>query len=160
MWIYCPGVNPSRIYIRVNKVIFDPKRDQTGVDYLPIELSRNGVPTWKTSSDDNVDVAVLNLPAILNFAKYDAQPINYRNFGKLDESAKLTIGSQIASAGFVPGYAGEKRNYPVFKFGKIASIPDELIPARCAPNFPPKLLRLWLIGVNLVPGTSGSPILF
>jgi hypothetical protein len=139
---------------------FDPRVDETGVAYLPIDLNHNGAPTWKTSTEDDVDVAVLTPPSELYSGKYDIKTINYRNFGKTDEIAKLRIGSQIASAGLVPQLAGEKRNYPIFKFGRISSIPNELAPFQCQPNSPPRPLRVWWIEANLVPGNSGSPILF
>jgi hypothetical protein len=71
---------------------------------------------------------------------------------------RLGIGSQIATTGLVPGLEGLKRNYPVFKFGKIASIPDELVFFQCKPASQPQGLRVWWIAANLGLGTSGSPI--
>jgi hypothetical protein len=139
---------------------YDPQVDETGVDYLPVELVRNRTPTWHRSGDEDVDVAVLAAPSELLSGKYDVRFLNFRNFGKPEEIAKLGVGSQTASAGLVPGLEGQKRNNPVFHFGKIASIPDETALLQCARNSTPRPLRIWWIATTLVPGTSGSPIYF
>lgn len=107
-----------------------------------------------------MDVAVLNPPAELVSGEYDVRGLNFRNFGKPEEIAKLGVGSQTTSTGLVPGLEGEKRNNPIFHFGKIASIPDEMVPTRCIPHSTPRSLRVWLIATTLVPGTSGSLIYF
>jgi hypothetical protein len=88
--------------------------------------------------------------------------MNFRNFGKPEEIAKLGVGSQIASSGLVPGLEGKKRNYPVFKFGKIASIPDEeiLVPCPTRPESRTRPLRVWWLNADLIGGNSGSPIYF
>src|SRR5262249_53640174 len=51
-------------------------------------------------------------------------------------------------------------NYPIFKFGKIASVPDEAIAMSCIAFSEQVLLRVWLLAINLVPGASGSPVFF
>ena len=146
--------------MRVNKKRFDPKADETGVSYIAVELIHNGAATWLKSDDDNVDIAVLKTPPEFLSGDYDVIFMNFRNFGKPEEIAKLGVGSQIASAGLVPGLEGKKRNYPVFKFGKIASIPDEMPLVPCKPESQPRPFRVWWPAANLVPGNSGSPIYF
>ena len=139
---------------------FNPQTDETGVSYIPIDLLQNGRATWQKSEDENVDVAVLNAPAELMSGNFDVQFLNFRNFGKPEEVAKLNIGSQTASTGLVPGLEGQKRNYPVFHFGKIASMPDETAPIKCSATSATRSLRVWWIATTLAPGTSGSPIYF
>jgi hypothetical protein len=139
---------------------FDPNIDETGVAYIPVELVQSGGATWQKSGDENVDVAVLTAPPELVAAVYDVRFLNFRNFGKPEEIAKLGIGSQTASTGLVPRLEGQKRNNPVFHFGKIASIPDEMAPLQCRQGSEPRPLHVWWLATTLVPGTSGSPIYF
>jgi hypothetical protein len=159
VWSGCAAQNRSRLFLRINKMRFDPKTDESGVDYLPIDLVQNGNPTWQ-NSDENVDVAVLKAPSELLSGNYDVRFLNYRNFGKPEELAKLGVGSQTATSGLVPELEGQKRNNPIFHFGKIASIPDEPFPFRCTQHSAVRPLRVWWIATTLVPGTSGSPIYF
>ena len=109
VWAGCESSNPARLYIRINKMRFDPHADETGVSYLPVDLDTNGVATWVKSGDDSVDVAVLKAPRELLSGDYDVRFLNFRNFGRPDEIAKIGIGSQTASAGLVPGLEGKKR---------------------------------------------------
>jgi hypothetical protein len=106
-----------------------------------------------------VDAAALAAPLELASGKYDVTFVSFNSFGTPEEIAKLGPGSQVASTGLVPGLEGQKRNYPVFKFGKIASIPDETVSLHCTAGST-RDMRVWWIGANLVPGNSGSPIYF
>ena len=160
VWAACASSNPAKLYIRVNKMRFDPHTDETGIAYRPIDLVSNGSPTWEKSDDDSVDVAVLKAPHDLLSGDYDIKFLNFRNFGKPEEIAKIGIGSQTASAGLVPGLEGKKRNNPIFHFGEIASIPDEAVGFPCRQGAQPRPLRVWWLATTLVPGTSGSPIFF
>jgi hypothetical protein len=157
VWAGCPQTNPDRLLVRVNNKRFDPQSDAIGVSYIPVELVHNGAATWLKSNDDTIDVAVMKGPPELLSGDYDVIFMNFRNFGKPEEIAKLGVGSQIASAGLVPGLEGKKRNYPVFKFGKIASIPEEMPLVPCRKESQPREFRVWWLAVNLVPGNSGSP---
>jgi len=165
IWMGCESVNPTRLFLRVNKKQYNPQTDSTGIGFVPIDLIKDGKPAWWSNKDDNVDVAVIPPPKeLLTDADYAIEYIGFRNFGKTEEIAKLNIGSQIASTGLVPGLEGQKRNYPIFKFGKVASIPDEMISYPCDPRLPnspqSRPLRVWWLGANLVPGNSGSPVYF
>lgn len=160
VWAGCDRSNPARLYIRVNNMRFDPNADQTGVSYLPIDLTANGAATWLKSEDESVDVSVLKAPRELLSGNYDIKFLNFRNFGKPDEISKIGVGSQTASAGLVPGLEGKKRNNPIFHFGRIASVPDEMVDFTCKQDSQPRPFRVWWLATTLVPGTSGSPIFF
>jgi hypothetical protein len=161
IWAGCASINPTRLFARVNKKRFDPLTDESGVSYISVELIQNGSATWLKSDDENVDVAVLKAPPELLSNDYDIRFINFRNLGKPDEIAKLGVGSQTASAGLVPGLEGRKRNYPIFQFGKIASVPtNELAFFQCRSDSQARGFRVWWLATTLVPGTSGSPIFF
>jgi hypothetical protein len=158
IWAGCATVNPNRLFARINTKTFDPAGTAPGTKFVAIDLIRNNSPTWFRSSDDGVDVAALSAPDEMSTG--DVLFIFFRNFGSPEEIAKMQIGSQVASAGLVPGVEGKRRNYPVFKFGKIASIPDEPVTFQCKAGSPPRALKVWWIAANLVAGNSGSPILF
>jgi hypothetical protein len=160
VWAGCEVSNPTRLYIRVNNMHFDRNSNSPGVSYLPVDLTANGSATWLKSDDESVDVAVLKAPRELLSGDYDIKFLNFRNFGKPDEIAKIGIGSQTTSAGLVPGLEGTRRNNPIFHFGRVASIPDETIGFKCRPDSQPRPLRVWWLATTLVPGTSGSPIFF
>jgi len=160
VWAGCASENPTRLFARVNKVHSSAQSDEGGVGYIALDLVQNGAATWSKSDDEAVDVAVLRAPPEFLSADYEARFINFRNFGTPEEIAKLGIGSQTASTGLVPGLEGKERNYPIFKFGKIASIPNEMAALRCKSDSQPRPLRVWWIQMSLVPGTSGSPINF
>jgi len=160
VWRGCRGTNPTRLYIRVNKARFDQFADKTGTANIAIDLLANGTPTWTKSDDDSIDVVVLKAPGKLLSGDYDVRFLNFRNFGAPEEIAKIGIGSQTASAGLVQSLAGEKRNNPVFHFGKIASIPAETAAVPCAKDAKPHFFRVWWLATTLVAGASGSPIFF
>jgi hypothetical protein len=160
MWAGCATSNPERLFVRVSKLRSGPQDGAPDLSYLPVDLTQNGTALWTKNSDDNVDVAVLKAPRELSSGDYDVRFIKVRNFGKREEIAKIGVGSQVASTGLVPGLEGRQRNYPIFKFGRIASIPDETAVLQCGPHSRPRSLWVWWIGMNLVPGNSGSPILF
>ena len=159
-WVGCTGQNPSKLFARVNNLHYNSEEGASGISYIPVDLVRNGRRTWTKSDDDSIDVAVLNAPPELLSGQYDVRFLNYRNFGKPEEIARLGVSSQTASAGLVPGVEGKLRNNPVFHFGKIASIPDEPAAFQCKPSAAVRPLKVWWLATTLVQGTSGSPIYF
>jgi hypothetical protein len=159
-WAYCSGANPDKVYLRLNLKHYDPSKDNTGVDYVPLTLTQSGQKKYFVSEDEQVDAAVIQLDeSTISPDKYDfgAMPLNV--FATADESKKLKIGDDIASAGLIPGISGERRNYPFFKFGNISSIPSEPFVMKCVTGLP-RLNRVWFVAANLVGGNSGSPIFF
>ena len=64
----------------------------------------------------------------------------------------------MSIAGLLPGLQGNSRNYPIFKFGQISSIPSEDVETHCGTGKPGFFVKVWLLAANLVPGNSGSPI--
>src|SRR6266705_5697194 len=76
LWAGCAPSNPARFFVRVNKKRFDPQTDETGVDYIAVELITNGTATWIKSDDESVDVAVLKAPPWLTSGDYDINFVN------------------------------------------------------------------------------------
>jgi len=64
-------------------------------------------------------VAVLKAPRELLSGDYDIKFLNFRNFGKPDEIAKIGIGSQTTSAGLVPGWKGREETTQYSILGEL-----------------------------------------
>jgi len=130
------------------------------VDFAQIPLIENGVPTWTHPREDEADVAVilLNAKTVADAADVAAIPVS--DFATDEEASQRIATDQVLSAGLLLSYPGAKRNYPVFKFGYISTKPDELVPAQCVKDGAVRLMPLWLLSINLVPGTSGSAIFY
>jgi len=112
-WATCsaePQQQPDRrIFLRVNKTNYDPKKDATGVDYEPLDLVRNGVKRYSVSGDSQVDAAIVDAVSFDRAMqqKYDFAPLELASLASADEIAKFKIGDSIASPGLVPGRSGE-----------------------------------------------------
>jgi hypothetical protein len=153
VWQNC--VPPSELIAHFNKKEFDPSKDESGV----VELSLSG-QQWLYPNDESVDIAF----TALDGRKFDS--LSVENSGlpisqlpSASEAKAVEIGSSLASAGLLPVVPGAKRNYPIFKFGNVSSIPQEKIPVPgCAGTN--KLMTEWLIAASLVGGNSGSPIVY
>lgn len=160
IWASCPPHrNPSLIFARFNKANFDPASDDSGVDYMPLRLVADGPQkTVFTNPDASVDAVIIRPPLSLTQDKFAFDFISSNLFATPDEVKQLNSGIEIISAGLLPAFPGVRRNYPIFKFGRISTKPDERIQVPCAPGEPPMLLRLWFVAANLVSGNSGSPV--
>lgn len=160
-WDNCDEPNPDSIFLRLNMHAFDPAHDQTGVGYVKIDLTSSGKPLFAVGGDD-ADVAVIRLnPSQFDAAKYDVGTIPLSVFGTPDELKQLSIGDDLLTAGLMPMFPGLRRNYPIFKFGKISDVLDETVPLSCPkPTGPPRQIKAWLIAANSFPGSSGSPIFY
>jgi hypothetical protein len=156
VWAKCGGENPSLIFARVNKKSDKSALSGAGVEFVPIQLSKDGMPTWSHHTDDEVDAAVAAISVNEQFVDVVSIPVEL--FPTDAELAMQTIGDPVMSAGLLPGLPGNARNYPIFKFGQISNIPSESIATSCGPQRPSFLVKVWLIAANLVPGNSGSPI--
>jgi hypothetical protein len=157
-WVHCPNtVNPEVMFARINGI------DPAGVEkvrYVQLFLLNHGQPTWFKHTRDDIDAAVLLFPATdEDLRKGDFRALPVWRLPTDEELSKLSIGDDIVSAGMLLELRGMQRNYPVFKFGKISNIPGEDIQTSCA-GAPPIAIKAWLIAANLIPGNSGSPILY
>lgn len=153
-WAKCGTSNPSEIFARSNK----DTQHGGSVDFFSIPLNREE-QSWWHSSNDEADVAVVPMDRI-DTSQFDLASIKIFEFPTDAEAKTLNIGDQIVSAGLLPDLPGVMRNYPIFKFGRISSIPDEPIETQCNARSPKLFLNLWLIAVNLVSGNSGAPIFY
>jgi hypothetical protein len=151
VWLGCPP--NAELIAHFNKTQFDPAKDESGVVELSLKQQQ-----WIYPDDDSVDIAF----TLLDSKKYEDLDSENRGllFSQLPsatEANSVEIGTAVASAGLLPGIPGAKRNYPIFKFGNISSIPLEKIPVQGCSGAT-KLMTEWLIAASLVGGNSGSPI--
>lgn len=152
-WHNC--VQPAELLAHFNKKGFDPTGDESGI----VELSLAG-QQWFYPDDDSVDIAFTPLDGKkLDSMSTENAGLLISQLPSVSEAKAVEIGSSIVSAGLLPQVPGAKRNYPIFKFGNVSSIPQEEIPVPgCAGTS--RLMTEWLIAVSLVGGNSGSPIVY
>jgi hypothetical protein len=153
-WAKCGTPNPVEIFARSNKDV----NHGGGVGFFSVPLNIDEQP-WLRSTNDEADVAVVPMDHI-DTRQFDLASIKLSEFPTDAEEKALDIGDQIVSAGLLPDLPGVTRNYPIFKFGRISSIPAEPIETQCNARSPKLFLNLWLIAVNLVSGNSGAPIYY
>jgi len=159
-WDGCSTVN-GMWWAVFNKADYDPQRDATGTIEIAM-INRDGSPLlWHYPKDDSVDIALtaVDWGAIEN-QHVANEPFSVSNLPTKDELTKIDSGSSIASAGLLLGASGSKRNYPLFKFGNVSSIPKEKLPSKCCPDCAVQMQTEWLIAASLVGGNSGSPIFY
>lgn len=159
-WNHCPESEPDMLYVRYNKKKYDPKADESGVGYASVPLYGSGAPIWVHPQEPDADVAVILLDGKAVDESADASGIQISDFATDEEADQKGATDPVVSVGLLVSYPGAKRNYPVFKFGYISTKPDEVVPSQCVSGGATNSLRLWLISINLFPGTSGSPIFF
>lgn len=71
------------------------------------------------------------------------------------EKLNIKEGTEIFFTGLFAPHFGEKRNYPIVRFGRVALIPEEKI------NLGENIKTdLYLIEANAFGGNSGSPVFF
>ena len=153
-WAGCPPTGGTLVAV-FNKKGFDPKEQTKGTVEAPLTGS------WMYPDDDSADVAVTVLNGQwISTLDIQNQPILISQLPSPQEVDRVNTGAQIVSAGLLLGASGTERNYPIFKFGYVSSVPDEKISVSCCPGCVAHLQSDWMIAASLVPGNSGSPIFF
>jgi hypothetical protein len=159
-WAHCGMVN-TKIFMKVNKKNFDDSKDAVGTADLPLEGRVVGNSSWTLSDDPEVDAAAIVIDGKM-LDDYDVDGVHISDFPTPEEQKIFRTGDEIVSAGLLQGASGKKRNYPIFKFGHVSSIPEESADfPKCSQGPPPSHgLKVWFIAASLVPGNSGSPIYY
>jgi len=161
-WAHCGTPNPEKIFYRLNRRSFDPKQSTEGVGYIELPLVRGTDRTFIVDLSNEVDAALIQLSPATAFSlnDYNALFLSVNEMASNDELKQLGVGDMIASGGLLPGASGRNRNYPLFRYGYVAALTEEDIEVPCVPNGVTRSMRLWLVGANLSPGASGSPIIY
>ncbi len=165
-WALCSMPQPNVIWMRLNKMKYDPTKDATGVEYVALPLIQSGKRKFLVLDDDTVDAAVIEVGTLISRSdpkqkdRYETLSIPLSMFATPAEAKALKMGDSVISAGLVPGRSGEGRNYPFFKFGEISNIPNEPTPVGCGDGLELRLENVWFLAASLVSGNSGSPIIY
>jgi hypothetical protein len=70
------------------------------------------------------------------------------------KTLNIGVGTDMFFTGMFTGFLGEKKSYPIVRFGKLAMIPDEKI------NFAGQWTEGYLMEAFSFGGNSGSPVFF
>jgi hypothetical protein len=137
----------SKIFLRLNQLNGDagliPLNDLTFIEH----------------DDNDVDLAIFNyLP---DQKKYDFRFVQDELIASKDviEKHKIAEGDEVFFAGLFTSHIGQKRNQPITRFGKVALMSEEKIEWR-EPEYPAKLMDLYLLECQSFGGNSGSPVFF
>ncbi|QWG14273.1 serine protease [Bradyrhizobium sediminis] len=142
----------KRVYVRVNSKEGDP--NLAPLDVLP------GASNVYTHSDATVDLAVV--PVAL-----DERILDFRFIGEELLTTKQSLkelkigeGSDVFFVGLFTSFYGQRKNFPIARFGRVAMISDEKIPWRDGPSQPIQEADLYLLETQSYGGNSGSPVFF
>ena len=106
-------------------------------------------------SDPSVDLAVLSIRPT-DADKLDIKTMPEQMLTSTDDFKKLNIGvgTDMFFTGMFTGFLGEKKSYPIVRFGKLAMVPDEKI------KFSGSSAEGYLMEAFSFGGNSGSPVFF
>lgn len=123
-----------------------------------IETSTDNIEVY-THHDVDVDIGLFPLspsPILFDF-KYI--PENIIANKQTLKGLKITEGDDVFFSGLFENHMGQKKNQPIFRFGKVALMSDEKIEWQ-EKGSAPKLLDLYLMEFFSFGGNSGSPVFF
>ena len=143
----------SRVYLRLNKL-------QGDAEFVPLDLVVAGHPAVYIHPDPTVDIAVV--PAYPNDKVFDwkALPEDLLTTKASFHEWNISEGADVFFTGlFVPHY-GERRNFPITRFGRVAMLPEDRIAWQDDPSVPPQRVELYLLETQSYGGNSGSPVFF
>lgn len=137
---------PLRLLLQSGKIIMS-----TAVQRVSLYDSK-GNRLWKALPDALVDIAVLEIPTLWNFANPGENVID-KQFRRLPKSIfadknEIHEGDFVYFTGYPLGLAGRISPYPITRFGIIASVHGEEILGR----------KLMIVDGSGFPGGSGSPV--
>lgn len=168
-----PKTNLSALYFVTNKHVLS--RTKGSSDFRPtldIRLNAkdgNITRTFSTnliaqgmdrnvyihSDDPSVDLVVI--PVAPDRGKYEFTALSVDLITTKDQYRSLEIaeGSEVFFTGLFHQFTGERRNYPIVRFGRVALVTDERIPVS-----KDQAADLYLIESGVYGGNSGSPVFF
>ena len=138
----------SKIFLRLNTKDGNSVKGQ--FDLFSDGPNKNIFP----HPDPTVDIALIAFNGDRQI--YDYQYIPEQLLMTRDDLQKMKIreGADIFFTGLFTPYIGEKRNYPIVRFGRMSLITDEKI------NFDGVKSDLFLMEANVNQGNSGAPAFF
>lgn len=139
----------SNLWVRVNM-----KSGGTSMYKLDLITSGNN-QTLFFNSDPTVDIALFSIGRF-DKDKMDSVFLPEDMLVSTDDFQKLNIGvgTDMFFTGMFTGFLGERKSYPVVRFGKLAMIPDEKV------TFSKTASEGYLMEAFSFGGNSGSPVFF
>lgn len=136
------------IYVRLNR------RDSLS-ETRSLPLSTTGkTKNVFTHNDETVDIAVIPVrpdPTIFDYLTLPTEMLtNKKSFKELN----IREGSDVFFTGMFTPFLGNKKIFPIVRFGRVALITDEKIP------WGNEMTDLYLIESSSYGGNSGSPVFF
>lgn len=104
--------------------------------------------------DPSVDIAVIPIRLDENIIDFKLITVDLIPNKEELNGLGITEGTDVFFTGLFANYFGKKRNYPIFRFGRVALFTDEKI------NWDGLETKLHLIEANSFGGNSGSPVFF
>lgn len=137
------------VFIRLNK-------KAGGAEIIEIPLAGRDAPPVYQHPDQDVDLAVI--PMLPNQDRYSFKfiPQDMLVTRERFQEARIREGDGVFFAGLFWQFVGERRNYPMIRFGHVGLVTDERIPWRGPSGT--DLLELFLIEAQASPGNSGAPV--
>jgi Trypsin-like peptidase domain len=144
----------SGVFIRIN----DKKG---GSEFQAADLFPNG-PNQNlfVHNDPTVDIAVI--PAWPDETNFEFRAVPMEMIKTKEEFKRTTIapGSDVFFAGLFVPHVGDKVNTPIFRFGRVAMLPEDRIRWQTDPSKAPEFVELYLLETMSFGGNSGSPVFF
>jgi Trypsin-like peptidase domain len=143
------GIFHAAVWLRLNK------RDSEA-ELVRLDLTPDRVFTHP--SDPTVDIAVI---AALPNERFDFRwlPEEFLVTKESFNQLQIAEGTEVFFTGLFTAHYGQKRNYPIVRFGRVALISEERITWKEADK-PVEQLELYLIETLSFGGNSGSPVFF
>ncbi|MBR0715410.1 serine protease [Bradyrhizobium liaoningense] len=142
----------KRVFLRVNH-----KAEGSGFIVLDLNDSRPQQNVF-IHPDPTVDIAVIPALPDQNF-DFLAIPTSMIKTKDQFRAGTIQPGSDVFFSGlFVPHY-GEKRNVPIFRFGRVAMLTDDRVRWQ-EQGKPLEMVELSLLETMSFGGNSGSPVFF
>jgi hypothetical protein len=132
------------VFIRLNL-----KEGGSEVMELPLSKMPNVIYSHQQKG---VDISVI--PCLPNQERYDFKFISEDMIVTRERFRETNIqeGDEVFFTGLFVGHIGQKRNYPIVRFGRVAMISDEPV------DWQGELLDLYLVETQAFGGNSGSPV--
>jgi len=143
----------KRVYLRINTKSGDAQF--VALDLIVTGEKRNVY----LHNDPSVDIAVI--PAWPPETIFDVLGISNTMIKDSEEFKKTTIveGSDVFFVGLFVPHFGDKKNTPIFRFGRVAMMTDDKFLWQ-EPGKPAELTQLYLLETMSFGGNSGSPVFF
>lgn len=109
--------------------------------------------------DKDVDIALFDCLPDENTYDFKFIPDNLIANKEVISTNEIAEGDEVFFAGLFTSHVGQKKNQPIFRFGKVALISDEKIEWK-EKDKPAKFMDLLLLECQSFGGNSGSPVFY